>query len=184
MPYLVTLVVLVGVLCLVNLVLTVGVIRRLREHSEALAASSEQEQNRRAILPEGEVAEPFEAVSTDGGVVSRDRLEEPTLVGFFSPGCSACHEALPDFLALAARFPGGPEQVLAVILNETGEPDGSDAQRESLEPVARVVVEKLGGPVSSALHVQALPSFGLMGPGGRVMSSGLRLDQVLSAAPA
>ncbi|MEN3535231.1 hypothetical protein AAH991_08995 [Microbispora sp. ZYX-F-249] len=181
MPYLVTLVVLVGVLCLVNLVLIVGVIRRLREHGEALADRSAQEQNRRAILPEGEVAEPFETVSTDGSVVSRDRLEQPTLVGFFSPGCTACHEALPDFLALAARFPGGPEQVLAVILDENGE---LGEQREALEPVARVVVEKLGGPVSSALHVRALPSFGLVGPGGRVMSSGLRLEQVLTTAPA
>ncbi|MEU6427174.1 hypothetical protein ABZ860_14890 [Microbispora sp. NPDC046973] len=181
MPYLVALVVLVGVFCLVNLILIVGVIRRLREHDEALAARSEQEQNRRAILSEGEVAEPFETVSTDGGLVSRDRFEQPTLVGFFSPGCTACHEALPGFLAMAERFPGGPEQVLAVIVDENGE---SGAQRASLEPVARVVVEKLGGPVTSALHVGAVPAFGLVGPGGTVMSSGLRLDQVLTAASA
>ncbi|WP_377272712.1 hypothetical protein [Peterkaempfera sp. SMS 1(5)a] len=108
MPYLVTLVVLLTVLGLVNLTLTVGVIRRLREHTDKLAAQADAAAGRKAVLAEGESAAPFRTLSTDGSDVSRDLITEPTLIGAFSPGCEACHEALPDFVAMARRFPGGP----------------------------------------------------------------------------
>ncbi|WP_327587455.1 hypothetical protein OHA25_10955 [Nonomuraea sp. NBC_00507] len=181
MPYIVTLVILLGVLCLLNLALTVGVIRRLRKHSEALAARSDDGNGRQAILREGAVAPPYDTIATDGAAVSRDLITEPVLVGVFSPGCDACHKAMPDFLASAERFPGGPQQVLAVIVDEKGE---SGPLRTELEPVARVVVEDMGGPVTSALQVQAFPVFAIVGGGGRVMASGLRLNQVFSFARA
>lgn len=181
MPYLVALVIVVGVLCLVDLLLTVGVIRRLREHTQLLAAYTEREQERRAILPEGETADRFETVATDGSPISRERLAEPTLIGFFSPDCGACQEALPGFVTVAERFRNGRGEALAVIVT----PEGDAApQRELLEPVARVVVERPGGPVSSALGVHAFPSFGLLGSGGRVLASGLRLDRVITLAEA
>ncbi|MFI7703056.1 TlpA family protein disulfide reductase [Nonomuraea sp. NPDC049480] len=181
MPYVVTLVILLGVLCLLNLALTVGVIRRLRKHSEALADRSDDGHGRQAILPEGAVAPPYDTVATDGSTVSRDLITQPVLVGVFSPGCDACHKAMPDFLASAERFPGGPEQVLAVIVDQKGE---SGPLRAELEPVARVVVEEMGGPVTSALQVQAFPVFALVGGDGRIMASGLRLNQVFSFARA
>ncbi|MFG6195976.1 hypothetical protein [Nonomuraea sp. JJY05] len=177
MPYLVTLVILLGVLCLVNLALTLGVIRRLRRYSDQLATQSGQGQG--AILAEGALAPPYVASATDGSAVSRDLITEPVVVGFFSTGCDACHEALPDFLTLAAAFPR--EQVLAVIVDRTGE---AGPQRERLEPVARVVVEDLGGPVASALQVRAFPAFALVGGGGRILASGLRLDQVITLSRA
>jgi thiol-disulfide isomerase/thioredoxin len=174
MPYLVTLVILVGVLCLVNLALTLGVIRRLRRQ-----LSDRPDQGQGAILAEGALAPPYVTSATDGSAVSRDLITEPVVVGFFSTGCDACHEALPDFLTLAAAFPR--EQVLAVIVDRTGE---AGPQREKLEPVARVVVEDLGGPVASALQVRAFPAFALVGGGGRVLASGLRLDQVITLSRA
>ncbi|MEV4108704.1 TlpA disulfide reductase family protein [Nonomuraea sp. NPDC049695] len=178
MPYLVTLVTLLSVLCVLNLMLTVGVIRRLRKHSDALASRSAD--GRQAVITEGSVAPPYATVATDGSAVSRDLITEPVLVGFFSPGCDACHEAMPDFIAQAARFPR--DQVLAVIVDQQGGLAGP--QREQLEPVAHVVVEDMDGPITSALRVQAFPVFALVGRGGRILASGLRLSQVVTLARA
>ncbi|MEQ4715642.1 hypothetical protein [Nonomuraea sp. B19D2] len=178
MPYLVTFVTFLCVLCLLNLMLTVGVIRRLRKHSEALASRSAD--GRQAILTEGSVAPPYTTVATDGSAVSSELITEPVLVGFFSPGCDACHEAMPGFLDMAAKFPR--EQVLAVVVDQKGGLAGP--QREQLEPVARVVVEDMDGPVTSALRAQAFPVFALVGGGGRILASGLRLGQVVALARA
>src|SRR5690606_15281359 len=103
MPVVVSLVIVVGAICLLDLVLTVGVIRRLREHSTLI---SELGGGRMPVpmLQDGETADAFEAVATTGEVVSRDGLSGNTLVGVFSPDCSACKERLPGFIRLARSF--------------------------------------------------------------------------------
>ncbi|MFG1805964.1 hypothetical protein [Streptomyces sp. NPDC049040] len=185
MPYLVTLVVVLTALCLLDLALTVGVVRRLREHTELLgrrpAAGSRAPAERLAILPEGEVAADFEAAATDGSTVSRAAIDTPLLVGVFSPTCDTCHEALPGFLDLAARVPGGAAKVLAVVVAGMGDTGPLCAK---LEPVSRVVVERMGGALTSALTIRAFPAFALVGSGGRIMVSGTRLDDVVVTAHA
>ncbi|GAA2590071.1 hypothetical protein SMC26_20370 [Actinomadura fulvescens] len=162
MAFLLALVVFVGLLCTVDLLLTVGVIRRLREHTELLAARNEPPGG----LPVGSAVGEFTAVDTDGRAVTRESLDDGTLVGFFSPGCAPCEEIKPRF-AEAAGTDGG-RRALAVVSG----PGGRETA-EGLSAVARVIVEDdPGGPVCAAFQVQAFPTLYRLGPGGRVTATG------------
>src|SRR5690349_17585185 len=116
-------VVIVGVMCLVNLVLTFGVIRRLREHTELL----NQRIVDRAAAPGPIMLEPggtvgdFSVTTTDGVGVSRSDLIGRRLVGFFSPTCSACAENMPKYIAHARTQPGGRDAVLSVVVGSEAE---------------------------------------------------------------
>lgn len=70
-----------------NLVLTVGVIRRLREHTEQLSRVALSSPD--PILHVGDRVGDFAVTTTDGEQLSDDRFTGRTLVGFFSPGCPA-----------------------------------------------------------------------------------------------
>ncbi|OLT19617.1 hypothetical protein BJF79_47645 [Actinomadura sp. CNU-125] len=176
MPVIVSLVVLVGVICVLDLVLTLGVVRRLREHSELIARAGSMAAPEPMLAP-GERAGEFEAVATTGEVITRDGLTGRTLLGVFSPDCSACIERLPGFVAQAEGFEGGRDRVLAVIVDLAD--DGAADYRAKLEPVARVVVETGRGGINAALNVQAFPAIGVLGDGGRVLP-----DQPAAPAPA
>ncbi|MEV1329730.1 hypothetical protein AB0J20_09165 [Micromonospora costi] len=172
MPVLVAATVLLGLLTLVNLLLILGVVRRLREHTELLSRPSPRDDAR--VLPAGATVGDFTATTTDGQPVSRDALVDETLVGFFSPGCDACDALLPEFIDRAATAPRGRAGVLAVV-----EADQDAAQRyvAMLSPVARVVRQQPGTPgLIAALGVGALPAVYLLDGQGRVTASGHGLD--------
>jgi thiol-disulfide isomerase/thioredoxin len=165
--------------CLLDLVLTLGVIRRLRLHSELISNSS-SEWRHQAILAEGKSVGPFEAVATTGEPVSRDGLSGRTVVGAFAPHCPACERKLPAFVDFAKTFPGGRDQVIAVVV---GSREEADSYREQLEPVARVVIESPGtGEIGTALALDAFPAFGVVDQSGMVVSSGVDLDQSTATA--
>lgn len=180
--FLIALVGLVGAIAVLNLLLTVGVIRRLRQHTDKLANL----QNLagapvRIMIGEGEQVGEFAATTTDGEPVSRDLLFDQTLVGVLSPDCSACQERLPEFVARAKTFPGGRGQVLAVL---AGEPEQVEEYREQLASVARVVIESpIGGPVATALQVQGWPAFAVLDATGTVLASGVDLDRLTTGSP-
>jgi hypothetical protein len=161
--------------CLLDLALTLGVIRRLREHTELISGLSSGGRQTYPILAKGKTAGPFEAVATTGEPVSADRLPERTLVGAFAPHCSACAEKLPAFVGLAKAFPGGRDQVIAVVV---GTEDEAETYRAQLEPVARVVIEPpMTGEIGAALELNSFPAFGILDESGTVISSGLDLQQ-------
>ena len=142
MPYVVAALVLVGVLALLNLVLTFGVIRRLRAQADLLSASGVT--GGAPIIPIGTPVGSFSAVSTDGVEVTTAALTGETVVGFFSPNCGPCEEALPSFEEYARRAPDGRRQIVAVVVPPPGEgTDGTDtgALAARLESVATVVVQ-------------------------------------------
>lgn len=151
-------VVLVGVLCLLNLIFTFGVIRRLREHTEHLSKLRHQPRLAELILPAGSRVADFTATTTEGEEISADHLTQRTLVGFFSPQCGPCKERMPQFIEYARTVVGAREQVLAVILEE----EGSAENAAALLPVARVVIEKDGGPVATAFEVDGFPALCLV----------------------
>ncbi|ATL32968.1 redoxin domain-containing protein [Streptomyces formicae] len=150
MPFLITAVVFVGLLCTLDLILSLGVIKRLREHTELLGAL-----NGRASLGVGETVGDFTAVAVDGTEVSRSGLTDDTLVGFFSPGCPACAEQLPKFVEFAKAVPGGRARVLAAVV---GDPRRTADLVARLKPVAQVVAEGQNGAVGSAFAIAAFPS--------------------------
>lgn len=148
MPYLAAALVLVTALCLLNLVLTMGVIRRLRADAghRSLAPSAAE----RAV---GNSVGEFLATSVTGVAVDHGRLDGRAVVGFFTPGCRPCAEQLPEFERLARRL--GADRVLGVVV---GDGAACDADAARLSAVAPVVVERPGGPVSTAFSVDAFPS--------------------------
>ena len=182
-------VVLVGaavVLCVLNLVLTVGVARLLRAQGELLS--------RRAAPPPaghplpggsfvvmreaGERLGAFRTAATDGTPLDEGFFADAsTLVAAFSVGCPACDERLPEFIRFAPAF-AGRERVLALVVGT----DGAAEKAALLEPVATVVVEKMhGGPVCGSLGVKAYPALAIVDPGGVVRASGTLIQDAAAA---
>ena len=162
--FLTALVAVVGIVCVLNLLLLFGVIRRLKEHDQAIAklpyAASASAASLRAP---GSAVDEFTAVSTDDTPVTRDGLSGETLVGFFSVSCAPCVESAPKFAAHAAGTAGGRDRVLAVVVA-----DGDDDPSEMAAVLgygARVVVEGYDGPVATAFGVTAFPAYAVVAAG-------------------
>ncbi|HSK95084.1 MAG TPA: TlpA disulfide reductase family protein [Euzebyales bacterium] len=177
MVYLAAAVAVVGALCLLDLVLTFGVIRRLREHTRMLATVPQGMTNPLGIAV-GEAPGEFSATTTSGETVSRAQLSGPTLVGFFAPGCEPCATELPRFVERAGDMPGGQQQALAIVIDGA---DDESGYRERLEPVARVVVERHDGPLQAAFRVAAYPTIYLLGHDGVVLANGTMMSDVGNA---
>jgi Redoxin len=161
--------VVVGLVAVINLLLTFGVVRRLREHTELIGAGGVGAPSFSTMLDVGESIAPFDAATVDGATVSRDRLTGDTLIGVFGVGCEVCEEKLPKFVEFAAAFPGGRQQVLAVVAAE----DSAAAAPyvDELTGVAAVVRDVGGGPVLTALGVHGYPAFAIADADGVVRST-------------
>lgn len=161
-------VVLVGVLGLLNLVLKLGVVRRLRDHAARLSTLSSFATDEVALAKPGDHVTPFTASTVDGSVVSHTDLEEPTLVAFFSPDCPACAEQLAPFADYARAFPGGPDRTLIVVTSESG---GARYHRELAGLGRRVAEAELTGPVQRALRINGYPAFAVVVDGEVLQST-------------
>jgi hypothetical protein len=136
LPYLVASVVFVGVLCALDLILTLAIVRRLREHAALLAVGGAAA----PFTPPGTALPEFTAASLDCTAVTRAFFTEPAVVGMFSTTCASCRERLPEF---ADRVrPLDARRVLAVI---EGDRDDAEPFVTLLSPVATVVVEPARG---------------------------------------
>jgi thiol-disulfide isomerase/thioredoxin len=183
MAFVVAALVLVGLLGVVNLIFSFGVIRRLREHTGALDRLSHGGAGggeRPVMTVPGAVVEDFAASTVDGEPVARDLLAGTTLVGFLTPSCQPCQERLPLFVERAKEFERA--QVLAVVVAPDSDED-APAVVEQLVGVARVVREPNSGPLATAFGVQGFPAFGLVGPDGAVVASGFELSGLNVPAP-
>ncbi|GAA3134810.1 TlpA family protein disulfide reductase [Streptomyces echinatus] len=146
-------VVLVGILCVLDLLLTIGVIKKLREYGPAGPATAPG--GGMTPLRPGEELPDFTAVAVDGALVGRSSLPDGALIAFLAPNCAPCRAKLPELVAYAAAEPGGRDRMLAVVV---GAPEECERFVRELSPVARVVVEPRGGPVCAALRVDAFPA--------------------------
>ncbi|MEU4657547.1 hypothetical protein AB0G32_27030 [Streptomyces sp. NPDC023723] len=151
MPVLTTFVALVGIVCALDLVLTLGVVKRLREHTELLGAVRGEP----ARLEVGEEVGGFDTSTTTGEMLTPDLLAGPVLFGVFSPTCEPCKDKLPRFVEYARRADGGPFSVVATVV---GDADAAADFVAELSQVAHVVVEESGGAMSTALGIRAFPS--------------------------
>lgn len=166
MPYLVAAVVAVGLLGVVNLMLLTAVLKRLR----AQPVDHQQSSFDQPMPPVGTVVDDFAVADLDGATWSKESLTGDTLVGFFSPGCPACEDLLPEFVEYAANFPGDPDHVVAVV---EALPDDAGRYASQLAPVARVVTDPPGrSVVVPAFAVRAFPGVVIVDATGRVTVSG------------
>ncbi|MFB4268406.1 TlpA family protein disulfide reductase [Nonomuraea sp. GTA35] len=182
MSYLIAVVAFVGVLCAVDLVLTLGVVRRLKEHTKLIDALYEAVDlmggppGAGGRLAVGDVVGEFEATTTDGTRLTRDLLPDGTVIAFLSPDCQGCHDKLPAFAAWAAGQDRA--RVVAVLDDRAGEPG---EMLGMLLPVAQVVVD---GAVSRAFGVPAYPTFLQVAAGGRLLAVGPEISRLPAGAPA
>ncbi|BDM74623.1 hypothetical protein HEK616_81100 (plasmid) [Streptomyces nigrescens] len=185
MSFLIAAVVFVGALCTLDLVLTLGVIKRLREHSERLSGTSGPGGRFDTLdMAVGEEVGEFTTSTVDGERLSRGMLAADTLVAFFAPGCQPCREKMPAFVDHARALPGGRAQVVAVVV---GDPAEAAAFVAELSPVARVVVEEgPEDPLSAAFRARSFPTVLRVSPygDGRVLVTANRiaLDRPVTAA--
>jgi hypothetical protein len=177
MAFLAAAVAVLAMITLVNVLLTVGVIRRLREHASRLELIDGPAGLVLRSGPGTAVGE-FATVTTEGEPVSLAGLGSDTVVAVLSSECAPCHELLPKFVDYAATLPGGRDRVLAVAL-------GTEADtRElvvALGPVARVVVEDEHGAIVNAFGVRAYPSVFVIDGTGTIIASGGDIDTLRSA---
>ena len=164
----------VGGLCALDLLLTLGVIRRLRTHTTVLGQlRGLEEMGGPPPLPAGASVGGFTAATQDGARCPPSSSTWRSWWASSPPNCDGCMRLLPSFLELAPAIAGGREQVLAVV---TGVGDEVEEYVAKLRRVAQVVVEEPQGPVARAFSVNMVPAFVLVGPGGTVVASGSTLD--------
>jgi hypothetical protein len=157
-------IVVVGLLCLADLLLTFGVIRRLRDHAKQLAAFPQDTVV--TDLAAGEVPPPFTALGITG-----EQLTGPIglrLVAFFSAGCSACPERVPACVDYLRENHIARDEVLVVISSSQPEPVG---YAEHFAEVAPVCVEPPGGELETAFKVRGYPAFCLLDATGSVSAA-------------
>lgn len=131
---------LAAALGLLNLVLTYGAIRRLREHTRLLADTGTGTADP-ATPPAGTPVPAFTASTIDGDTVTRDDVTGmPAFIGFFSVTCAPCREQLPAFLDVLAGMDDA--RVLVVISGSSDAPEHAEAMVARARGRARVVVEE------------------------------------------
>lgn len=177
MPVLIAALVVTALLCLIDLLLTFGVIRRLREHT-ALLSEAHGEDIPVIGLPSGQAAEPFTATTTDGALVSGPAGLH--MVAFFSPRCSVCPKRVPAFTGYLRANQVRREDVL-VVVGESAEPV---PYLDQLTAVARVCTESEGGPLGKAFGVAGYPAFCLLDADGAVLTSGFDPAELPAPVPA
>jgi thiol-disulfide isomerase/thioredoxin len=161
MPYLTAAVVLLAVLGMLNLLLTLAIVRRLRAMNQQPPPEP---------LIQGSAIRPFTTKTIDGGIVSeRDLRGGRSLVGYFSPGCPPCEAARPRFVAYAAGL--DRDRVLAVIVDGT-----ADDATDDLAAVARVAVASERDTVVGALSAYGYPAVFLLDEDGRVLAADTTVD--------
>jgi thiol-disulfide isomerase/thioredoxin len=170
MVYVVVALVVLSALTLLNLLLFLGVMRRLREHSELLSkGAGNGGADNEGLLAAGETVADFTATTVDGDAVGLADLRDGAMVAFFSPTCAPCRERLPEFVEAATAVPAADRQAYAVIIGDAAEAAG---MAEQLSPAARVVTGPTTVPMVEAFGAESFPALYRMGPDGVVAASG------------
>ncbi|MFG2113736.1 hypothetical protein ACGFRB_14070 [Streptomyces sp. NPDC048718] len=182
MVYLAIALVVVGALCVLDLSLTLAVLRRLRDRP--LAAPDLTEEGGISV---GATVAPFSTHCVEGMPLTERDLTDGAVVAFFTLGCKPCRDKLPSFAEQAGALQGH-RQVIAVVVSGSTEQRYEDEARaitEQLSPVARVVRETPEGPCVSAFAVTAFPSqFAIAARDGQAPTVASVGDRVLTAVPA
>lgn len=164
-------IVLVGALCLFDLLLTFAVLRRLREHTaelERLSAGGPRvpKFDRDALV--GRSLPESAATAIGGAPVS--------VVGFFAAGCEPCHKQAPELAAWAGEPAGTGGRAVAVVT-------GTGADVDELLAILGDAVTVIAGPDSSRvameLGVDVFPTFVRTDTGGAIAEAAFTMHDVL-----
>ncbi|MBF9128221.1 hypothetical protein I0C86_04315 [Plantactinospora sp. S1510] len=167
MPILVAAVVLVGLLSLLNLLLSLAIIRRLR----GLEAGGGHGDPTTELLAEGTPLPAFPG-----------RPDGVELIALLSTTCSACRDQLPALAGLLDGGAIGREAALVVVVGDVDDPAGAE-YADALDAVATVRREPFGGPVSGAFGARIFPVFYRI-DGGVVRTAAIAVDAIAEPARA
>jgi hypothetical protein len=168
MPVVVGAVIVVGVLCLFDLLLTLGVIRRLREHTDLLRELQAPAGSPVIGLAAGQGPEPFTAQTADGTSVAGPAGLR--LAAFFSASCSVCPGRVAPFIEYVRANQLGRDDVLAVLV--VTDLSAPPRYLSDLAGIARVCVQPDDSELARAFSVTGYPAFCLLDSVGNVVSSG------------
>ncbi len=156
----------VAALASLNLVLTLGLARRVRTLQEG--------STRDPSLPHvGDRPEAFEAVTLQGERLTQSSCARGSaLVGFFAPGCETCIAVRAHLLE---NPPGMPLYAFVVSPERDQE---TEETAKSLTAIAKVAVVAYGEPASKAFGDSGYPTL-IRLHDGAVTASGHRIADVL-----
>lgn len=156
---------LVGALCLLDLLLTLGVIRRLREQATMLTLPRLTAEPGIG-LGAGQAPAPFSVTGADGTAVTGPAGLR--VVAFFSTTCQACPAGVRAFIGYLRAHPVDEAEVLVVV---TGEGADSAPYLADLAEVGHVHAEPTDGPLSEAFAVRMVPAFFTLDAAGTVVAT-------------
>jgi hypothetical protein len=177
-------VILVGTLCALDLLMTFGVVRRLREHTATLEDLLSRGGGAAPIGPAiaGDLPGPgkevgsFTATAVDGTRISLDLLPANHVAVFLTSDCPSCKDQVPALSSWAAA----QDRARTVVVVDGRLADPAELVA-ALSPVATVVVESTDIPVTEAYGVHAFPSFAVV-EDGKVSYSSLDFFRLPVAA--
>jgi hypothetical protein len=171
MVYVIAALVLVAAVAAVNLLFTLGLVRRLREHTELLSqgAAAHGAAQEEGVLHAGETVSDFSTTTVDGQHIDRESFSEGAMVAFFSPSCAPCRERVPEFVSHVTAIPQADRQAYAVVI---GDEDATAEMVAALRPVARVLTGVKAEPIVAAFGVASYPALYRMDADGVVAASG------------
>jgi thiol-disulfide isomerase/thioredoxin len=169
MVFLVAAVVLVAAMALLNLLLTLGMMRRLREQAELLSTRGSGSGADDGVMPAGSTIGEFVTSAVDDTTVTSGDLSKGAAVGFFSPQCQPCRDRVPEFIAFLESVPADGRQAVAVVIGDRADTAEMVAQ---LRPVARVVTGEAAEPIVKAFDTKGYPALYRMGDDGLIAASG------------
>ncbi|MER7788550.1 TlpA disulfide reductase family protein [Streptomyces sp. NPDC097640] len=174
MPFLIAAVVVLAVLLLLNLLLTFGIIRKLRAGQADPYAADD------LMLPTGSRMPEFEAETLDGERISAETLRN-ALIGFVSTTCSACKDQLPHFVEVARTH---QELGRTVVTFVHGDEENARELAEPLRGLGHVVIEDADeGPTEKAFRVEGYPVFGIVDATGTLTASSISAKRLPAPAP-
>lgn len=156
----------VGALCLLNLLLTFGVVRRLREHTELLGRGGGIPDVPVLGLMAGERVAAFSAFTRSGELLTG--TGGLRVAGFFSSGCSACPEQVGPFTEYLADNRVPRDSVLSVVLAAD---DDLPSYADRLGDAGRVCVARPDSEVVTAFKVSGFPAFALLDDTGALIAA-------------
>jgi len=153
-------VVVVGSFCVLNFLLTLGVIRKLRQHERALMRSPAPEE---WIMPNdwrlavGAPVPDFTATAITGETVSRaDLTDKRAVIAFFSTDCESCRTQLNRFANHARKRSSEGWRVVAVV---NGDLATAPEFVSALQGVVTTVVEPDQGPGINSVLDRRIPDY-------------------------
>jgi hypothetical protein len=169
---------LVGALCVLDLLLTLAVIRRLKEVGTRISALERSSPARGpSLLPAGASVPTFSALTATGEPLSEETLAGGrSLVAFLHGGCRPCQDLVPELRAYLSGPDGGDRRVVAVVVGEPDDP--GDGLAGELRGLATIVRGTDAPSVASAFAVTGFPTLYAVAE-GRVQAAGPDLGHLL-----